>query len=585
MRDQKRTSNLYTPKNVTAEPLRYQHSKGEPNVRCSTPAPRITALVSLSATLVLALARLAGATTLNANSASESDVAAVIGSAKNGDTVIIPGGTTTWTRTLSVRKAITIQGAGIGVTIVKDGAQKGALIDWTLAAGQLSRLTGIEFQDGGRTNIAPAPGGILHVDGSNTNGSMFRWDHCKWNDLNGYPVIDTVLGVIDHCSFIISDKQRFGIYFYGSHWTGQEYGDGSWVAPINYGSSGFIFVEDCDIRNIGGGLFYSSDAFAGARVVIRHCTIHNLTITTHGTESTGRERGARAIEVYNNTFTGTNLNSFVAGTRSGGMLVHDNSISGYWGNSAQLTLNNFRGVFPFSPWGGADGTNAWDVNDPTVFFTGTAASNSSGLNVTVSGANWTANRWAGYTLRRTSNSCNLGGPNFGLITSNSSNTITWADGSFGNMAICAGDSLEIRKVNHSLDQPGRGQGTLITGVRPTPPSGWNNQVTEPCYSWNNITNLGGHVNFAVSIGSIRAGVHYFNDTAMPGYTPYIYPHPLTKGLPPPELMTRNATGISQRKPVRKRQPWGGKKLDGKKAKKAKASPTDEMPDGPESLGH
>ena len=204
---------MYTPKNVTAEPLRYQHSKGEPNVRRSTPAPRITALVSLAATLILALAGLAGATTLNANSASESDVAAVIASANNGDTVIIPRGTATWTRTLPVKKAITIQGAGIGVTIIKDGAQKGALIDWTLAAGKLSRLTGIEFQDGGRINVAAAPGGLIHIDGSNTDGSQFRWDHCKWNNLNGYPVLDTVIGVIDHNEIIVGTKVNEWLFF------------------------------------------------------------------------------------------------------------------------------------------------------------------------------------------------------------------------------------------------------------------------------------------------------------------------------------------------------------------------------------
>ena len=90
-----------------------------------------------------------------------------------------------------------------------------------------SRLTGIEFQDGGRVNTIDAPGGILHVDGSNTNAATFRFDHCKWNDLNGSTVFDTVIGVIDHNTFVID---RFGcaIYLYGSHWDGQDYGDGSW---------------------------------------------------------------------------------------------------------------------------------------------------------------------------------------------------------------------------------------------------------------------------------------------------------------------------------------------------------------------
>src|SRR6266513_4088097 len=110
-------------------------SKGEGNVRRSTPGPRVTALVSLAATLILALSRLAGATTINANSAAQSDVAAAIASATNGDVVSIPGGTVTWTRTLRVRKGITIQGAGVGVTIIKDSVQNGRLIAWSLAAG------------------------------------------------------------------------------------------------------------------------------------------------------------------------------------------------------------------------------------------------------------------------------------------------------------------------------------------------------------------------------------------------------------------------------------------------------------------
>ena len=49
-------------------------------------------------------------------------------------------------------------------------------------------------------------------------------------------------------------------------------------------------------------------------------------------------------------------------------------------------------------------------------------------------------------------------------------------------------------------------------------------------------------------------------------------------------MTRNATENSQHNLRKKKQPWGGKKLDRKKAKKAKESSINEMADGQDNLG-
>ena len=139
--------------------------------------------------------------------------------AHDGDTITLPGGTFAWTTGISLTKAITLQGTGIGSTIIKDDVQSGQLILWTLPAAQPSRLTGIEFQDGGRVNKANAPGGILRVVGSNTNGSSFRWDYCSWQGPNGFPVFDTVIGVIDHNVFGPTG-QSVMVYVYGSFWNG-----------------------------------------------------------------------------------------------------------------------------------------------------------------------------------------------------------------------------------------------------------------------------------------------------------------------------------------------------------------------------
>jgi hypothetical protein len=560
-----------------------KNNKNEASVNRPTRGRCVAAVVSLAAVLILTASGLPAATTINAKSASQSDVASAIASAADGDTVAIPSGTASWTHTLQVKKGITIQGAGVGVTIIKDSVQSGQLIQWTLAAGYQCRLTGIEFQDGGRAN---RQSDVLRVVGSNTDGSLFRFDHCKWNNVNGAGTFDTVIGVIDHNTFIL-DRTGLPINIYGSYWNGQTLGDGSWAAATDYGSSQFLFIEDNTFTHTQQSQQGITDAYAGARFVVRHNNIFNGLVSNHGTESTGRVRGCRAVEVYNNSYTGTGLNRFVGGVRSGGVLFHDNTISGYSGNLAEFSLQNYRSFHVFAPWGGADGTNRWDKNQPNAFFTGRAAANSSGTTVTVSGnPNWRTNQWVGYTIRRTTDVCGTGTQNYSWIASNTANSITYAGNALYpkelDTSFCSGDSLEIRKIDHALDQPGTAGGSLINGDPPVEPRHWNDQVIEPCYSWNNTNEVNGQVNFGAGPGVI-ANVHFFNDTPMPGYTPYIYPHPLTKGLPLPDQMTRKPKGTSQHHVLKERQPWGGIKVGRRKAKNR--SGTDEMAEGQHDPGN
>jgi hypothetical protein len=67
----------------------------------------------------------------------------------------------------------------------------------------------------------------------------------------------------------------------------------------------------------------------------------------------------------------------------------------------------------------------------------------------------------------------------------------------------------------SLDQAGVGQSTLISCDYPTPPPGFN-QVPEPCYIWNNTTNGAPCNTFSPETANIKQGIHYFNNTALPG---------------------------------------------------------------------
>jgi hypothetical protein len=132
-----------------------------------------------------------------------------------------------------------------------------------------------------------------------------------------------------------------------------------------------------------------------------------------------------------------------------------------------------------------------------------------------------------------------------LITGNTSNTLTgyYHSGYGGGVTWNAGDQYQIHRVLISLDQPCRGQGDLITGdfdhpinARTGTPA-WPQQLLEPAYLWNNVyTPTGTRINLELSIGAfvvLREGRDFYNETPMPGYTPFIYPHPLVTDPPIP----------------------------------------------------
>jgi len=460
-----------------------------------------------------------GATVYHSNGSAAS-VQALHNAALNGDTITLPAGAFTWSTAVTISKAITLKGQGIGTTVIRDTVQSGPLMTWNLVANQASRMTGIEFRNGGRTQTFS---GIIRINGIAYDSRTMRIDHCKFDHLNGTLLVARdVIGVIDHNVFLEAGKEAIQVH--NEHWGGGMYANGSWMDTNHFGTSQFIFIEDNTF--IYNSAYGAIDAYAGARYVARYNTFMNCHHGGHGTEGQ-RNRGMRAIESYNNTFTGGDTPGVLINIRGGVALVHDNIANDRPGVAKRFALNSYR-IFQGSDayWGGADGRSRWDVNQSGgPFYSGVAISGGT-LTVTVPvAANW----MVGYTIVKTSN---LGANNFSKITSTTSNTITFlgAGGDGANMRFASGDTFSLFKVNHVLDQPGRSGGSLITGIPPVPPPGGNDQITDPCYEWNNIdTSTGQNVPIHFSAGQsiCRINEHYFNNTQPPGYTPYIYPHPLT----------------------------------------------------------
>jgi hypothetical protein len=526
-------------------------------------------LSSALAAVLFVASSAAQARIINAASPSSADVTKAIASAVDGDTVIVPAGTAAWTSGVTITKSITIQGqttvnsddgTANDLTVLVDNLTYNggghAFFSINVPATKPFRLTGITFTNGSRPETLY--NGAIAVGGQT---DKVRIDHLHFTGPikhNNYiAVYSTVYGVADH---LVLDNMGSQL---GQNrvFNGTGYGDLEFAQPADYGSNKFFFFEDCYINNAyeGGSASGGVDALRGARFVVRHCHLYNVVTLCHGTEN-DRSRGGRAQEIYGNDFHWS-YRITLDGIRSGTIIFHDNTFAGVLPDGVSLQTYRLMLDYGSGPWFGASGDSPWDVNvtepdgthidghPPYLFQSGTVTSatadpNAGFMTLTDTSKNWATNQWAYYTTHK------VGDRFIGLILSNTNNTLTMRclGGSFH-----AGDQYQIHKVLIALDQPGRGQGDLISGDPPTPVA-WPHQRLEPCYSWNNIHAPGGeHINFnpaQSTADTVRQGRDYFNDTPMPGYTPYTYPHPLTRSQPPPE--PRASSPQTQKK----KKKWG-----------------------------
>jgi hypothetical protein len=532
------------------------------------------ALFSIAFSTLLSLVGQVEAATIEAKSASFADVSSAVASAKDGDTVAVPEGTATWTSTLNITNNITLQGAGAASTIIVDevprtrgkaprqsgklsrsstkqsvrrtaprrtkpaksqnmtrefsGRQRSPLISITLNRDLPFQMTGFTFK-GGTVNTQRTFNGEIRISG---NSHSFRIDHCTFDQLHGANLVTRgfLWGVIDHCRFNLRNEQP--IHIGHETWNRGDFGNGSWADDPYWGSEKFVFIEDNVFENSGNKR--AIDAYEGARFVVRYNQFHNCVLSVHGTE--GQGRGAKQIEEYNNTYRNDHL--VPAGQiRSGSLITHDNK----WTNVAKGHVLQAYRQFHGSPhWGVANGQNPYDDNDPNgiagYWETGKHTGANGATELTDSTKNWAPNQWyvpgATYIVRNiTKEAARDFHQSFAIA--NTANTITCSSLSFDGpkLTFNTGDTYQIWKVVHSLDQPGLGKGDLLRGL-PGRPAKWPHQVTEPCYSWNNTALEDGTArNLSSTEPSIKEGRDFFNGTPKPSYTPYTYPHPLVNGSP------------------------------------------------------
>jgi hypothetical protein len=322
---------------------------------------------------------------------SASDVQRAVDKAANGATIVLPSGNFTWTTQVTVKKPVTLSGTGTNLTMNSGPAF----------------LFSIHISDAGHNYLA----GINFLPGNAGSGQTY----VEFVGTGQIPIVHD-------CSFKVGNFQIEG----GIHWFvtgglaydchffsdtdggGGGWGSGSgcvrvmsnipWVAASTFGTldrngDKNLYFEDCTFDNIYNQCVDVDD---NGRVVIRHCTINNTQMLTHGT--TSRE-GGRQVELYDNTFNSVTMPPNSSGFRyvnvnrwfwwrAGTARVHDNKVdklsSQDWGNKpswafmAESLTRSGAGSpcqteadYQGTHWPGSGGDGNRQVPDPIYFWNNT----------------------------------------------------------------------------------------------------------------------------------------------------------------------------------------------------------------------
>jgi hypothetical protein len=506
--------------------------------------------IALAAGLAQASLNSVQAATINAATSAFADVSAAVALASDGDTVIVPAGTASWTSSLTIKKGITLQGATTvsgdhntqlagtpmaanDQTVIRNNVPlvngNNVLVSVTLTPAQSFRMTGFTFQSGttGTSNV-----GALVIFGSGTSAVQnVRVDHCH-TAIAGLTLtfLGWCYGVVDHCIFDFSSQGQHYVEMSSYGGGSNTQGDGSWADGPNYGTNKFVFFEDNTFNNKDDAVASGTiDGIPGGRIVQRYNVLNGVILSGgHGTETTAR--GVRVREEYGNViYPSTSAGNWGGIMRSGSAMIYNNT----WVTSnANLvggkSLQNYRSFWHYGTWDGISVVpNPWDIWDtegngtyvsghsPHLYDSGTQTGSTNTV-LTDSTKTWTTNQWHNFTAF---NAVTLAP---GMTSSNTSNGITYAlyNDSGGPTKFNNGDSYRIYKALVLLDGVGRGSGDLVTrvsGVWGNPinsvsgKKSWPRNHLEPCYSWDSFNGvpvkMGASSDQGVSLAENR---EYFN---------------------------------------------------------------------------
>lgn len=384
---------------------------------------------------------------ITAASGSTADVKfALTNSISAGDTVIIPASSNRWTAGVVVTVPNNVNIIGAGTTNTGGGDQTVIVDDiasdtplFQISGGGSTRISGITFQSG--TGVLKNSG-VTGFYGM----SQLRIDHCHFiirTSSHAIEISRGVFGVADH-NFL--DFQGRAAFYIRNSRGSDNGGNTEWSLPTDFGGTNYFFIEDNIFLGSPTGDTYDTrvfDGYTGGKVVVRFNSLTNCTLgESHATGHAGDDRGLRSQETYGNAAFSELAYSpnYAAVTLYGGTAL-------VWGNSWN---NVFKTIYRLQ---------VVRINADTYY------------------QNSMPDGW-GYA---------------GSTYGNSGGRYNSAGGAFvgTNVTSIWDGNANTNSGYPALDQPGRGQGDLLTGDFPNKINSttnialWPNQALEPMYVWNN----------------------------------------------------------------------------------------------------
>jgi hypothetical protein len=496
--------------------------------------------------------------TYTAASCAESDVNAVINGpthkAANGDTVIIPSGTCTWT------SGITISGVGIGITGTGTPNAGGGTFGAGAANTTLTEtgtspffsFTGLTFGQTAKvemlkmstTNTTQGIGGPVTFSGSCTASgcAQIRADNLTFTTgqwaaalAGGFVLVGDVFGVVDHNTASESSGTEFLVQISYDAWQGVgAFGDNSFASPGTFGTAQAMYMEN---NNVSGIRLSENDVSppgvgpGGGRWVCRFNQLPNMPgdgiCGAHGTAWGGRFRGMRQVEAYYNTAS-SGVCDVLDGLLSGTGRYFSNTMTGTGCNAmTELDIARFAGTG--APWNSCNGTQPWDYapwssTTPCLDQPGSGADtgfqNSTPVLVTAPGAACTTvgQCWPNPVLDPVYEAGEVSPNNAPgvVVASDGSQTRLLANRDYYGQISDVANSGCPGSCTPFTGASGTGYGTL--SQRPTTCTPHVGYWATDTGTWNTFNSQQGTLYICSA-----------TNTWSVGYTPYTYPHPLTAG--------------------------------------------------------